>query len=159
MGTDDGNLSRVLMELQDVFREYQKLLSDVDLSPGAMRKDLKHMTFWQVYCAVVVEAVADGNAPPLVSGTYVVINKQAQIDYDTYTNVELQQQMKRSLRRFTEALKRIPPSTVIPYKKQVRGYTPSEFAQVMAGHYRMHVRHLKRLLSLPGGYSNADVLM
>lgn len=130
--------------LQQTVSDYMTLLSDPSLPADEATRDLRHMTFWQVYCAAVTTAVAHGQTPALAKGTYADINKKAQIDYSHYSDEELYTMLERALRQFTRSLKSIDPAVVVPYKKHVRGYVPHDYAEMMAGHYRMHIRYLKK---------------
>jgi hypothetical protein len=106
---------------------------------------VKHLAFWQRYCADVVRAVSEGEKPTLARGTYAAINERVQVDFDHYTDQELEEILDSSLALFLRAVGTIDAGVVIPYKEKVRGYSPSEYVEVMENHYRMHIKHLSGL--------------
>lgn len=131
--------------LRATCEEYRNLLADSSLPAEARRTDAKHMAFWQRYCAEVVRAVSEGKKPVLARGTYAAVNERAQVDLNHHTDQELDEILERSLALFLRAVGTVAADVVIPYKEKVRGYTPSEYVDVMENHYRMHVKHLTGL--------------
>ncbi|MGZ2257398.1 hypothetical protein [Roseobacter sp. A03A-229] len=132
-----------LPRLSASFEAYLTAVQDPALPERVRNHDLRHMAFWHAYYADTLTAFASGQTPEVLSGTYKVINRNAQRAHAEAGAEVLLARLQTAQGAVLEAVAQIPAQTLIPYKKGSRTYARDAYIDVMSEHFDMHVRYLQ----------------
>lgn len=134
-----------LASLEAVVARYLRAASDARIPHKVRLHDLRHMAFWHGYYAAVVGAVAAGQTPDVLRGTYKAINRDAQArnrHLDTDQSVAA---ISAAQARLLRDLPRIAVDCVIPYKAGGKRYTRDAYIATVVEHFDMHIRYLDKI--------------
>ncbi|WP_299678281.1 hypothetical protein [uncultured Roseobacter sp.] len=131
-----------LPRLAASFDAYLTAVQDPALPERVRDHDLRHMAFWHAYYADTLTAFASGQTPEVLSGTYKVINRNAQRAHAEAGVEALLPRLQTAQGTVLAAAAQVPAQTLIPYKKGSRPYARDAYIGVVAEHFDMHVRYL-----------------
>ncbi len=112
-------------------------------SSWTARDALVHVVFWHESFARNVSALACGDKPVPLKGTYAQLAQRAGDEAAGQTIHQLLERLAQAQRAIEDSI--LDPRVVlIPYKAGSRPYTPAEHLSVVNEHVAEHLRTIKR---------------
>ncbi|MBO6637476.1 MAG: hypothetical protein JJ920_03255 [Roseitalea sp.] len=140
------NAPTVLMQqLDNMVGSYREAVLDERVPAKVRSHDLRHMAFWHGYYAAVVTALAAGEAPDVLRGTYKAINRKAQELNARHDDAALIVMIGQAHACLLQKLPELPGDLRVPYKKGSRDYPRDAYVATITEHFDMHVRYLKKI--------------
>ena len=141
----DPDTQDPLARLSSKIADYITIVQDRRIPERVRLHDLRHMVFWQEYYARVTGALIAGDKPPVLRGTYKVINKGAQQANAEAREESLLRRLSAAHADLVRQFPQLPPATSIPYKQGSRTYARNDYIDTVRDHYSMHVHYLEKI--------------